>query len=140
MFKLEVDYDFDFEVIGIVSSLKEYKLAYFINNTLNWSFFKDSDINIPFKKGELLFSNYTYNTPNHVISLIKNKSISSKTIINKPFLLPESKEFDYLLKIDGKSDEFDTSLIFDKIKEIPNIVLLKRKDIENLINKENLIF
>ena len=46
--KLVVEYDFDFEIIGLITSLKGHKLAWMINNALKIELRKEEDINIDF--------------------------------------------------------------------------------------------
>lgn len=140
MLKLDVDYSYDFEIFGIVSSQKEYKFAYYLNKIFAWNLFKARDITFSTTKGKLQFSNFEFEFDYNKINLIKNKSHILETKGAKPYLLPELKDYDYILKLESEGNVFKSKFIFDKIKEIPNIVLARRIDLENLKYKENLIF
>ena len=79
--KLVIDYEFDFELIGIRSSAKGYKLAWEINNQLGIHLIRQPDLSVGFKKGEeRKFSFYAHETRLNRLKLFKNKQINLKTI------------------------------------------------------------
>ena len=47
--KLVVDFDYNFKMLGIISSAKEYKLAWSINQYLKIHLIKTEDINLQFQ-------------------------------------------------------------------------------------------
>jgi hypothetical protein len=137
--KLIVDYDYDFEVLAIISSEKDYKLAWNINKVLNIHFKKDQDLCLEFsKRSKLVFSNFIYDTEYASLRLLKNRSYDSTD--SKPFLLPELREYDYIIKTEGEKDIFKMDKIIDSLKLLSVIQYLKKIEIHTLKNRENLIF
>jgi hypothetical protein len=75
--KLEADINFDFTVIGLITTLKEYKLAWHLNAALGIQLAKERDIEMEFVKTQnIVISNYFYETEHSYIRMLKNKSIS----------------------------------------------------------------
>ena len=61
--KLEAEFDFNFTLFGLISALKEYKLALLLNDKFNIQLDKARDIEIDFLKSQnLVISNYLYET------------------------------------------------------------------------------
>ena len=72
--KLNLTYEFDFELAGIVCNQKEYKLAWYLNAALNCDLIKQPDIRIEFSnKSSLIISNFKYETEFTELVLLKNK-------------------------------------------------------------------
>lgn len=137
--KLIVDHNFDFELVGIISNAKGYKLTWEINRALKLNFIKAKDLVLSFiDSNRLTILNYKYETENSKLLLLKNKGVESDGIPGS-FLIPEMRRFDYLLWT-RSVDEFDLVLWIDKIKELRVIQYAIRIDIEKLKSKENLLF
>lgn len=138
--KLEVEVEYDFSLIGIITELREYKLAWHLNNELSIHLAKAHDIEIEFIKGHnLLISNYIFETEHSSIRLLKNKSVSDFTE-NQQFLVPELNKFDYLMLIRGFESGMSKNEIRQKISEIPKIQFVQNFQASTLKSKENLIF
>ncbi|HWZ21708.1 MAG TPA: IPExxxVDY family protein [Cytophagaceae bacterium] len=138
--KLSVDYDFDFEVIGLITSLKGYKLAWSINNELRIDLKKEEDISIDFlKEGKLVIINYNFKTEYSNFRLIKNKSCEFVNIAS-PYLIPELKEYDYFIQLQDENSFLSTPSIKEKLNNISAIEYIKIIETENLKSKDNLIF
>ena len=138
--KLIVDYDYNFEILAIISSVKDYKLAWAISKSLNINLCKSQDLCLDFvKEGRLLISNFIFETEYTTFRVLRNKSYEF-TKIPKPYLLPELKEYDYIIKISGEHTSLNAESTFDKIKNLPIVEYIKQIDIYNLKSKENLIF
>ncbi|MGV3639761.1 MAG: IPExxxVDY family protein [Adhaeribacter sp.] len=136
-FKLEVDYDYDFDLFGLVSSSKEYKLAWSLNKSLQIRLIKQQDLNFDFSnKGRLVISNYLYMSEHHTIRLFRNKSVDLSTL-KKPFLVPDIKEYDYILQMSGGSADAE---LLNRFKLVPLIQYVKKFDPNSLKFKENLMF
>ncbi len=138
--KLEAELTFDFSLIGLISSHKEYKLAWYINEALDIKLVKEKDIELEFVKGEnLVISNYFYETEHSYIRILKNKSMNDYG--DRPaYLVPELNNFDYLILIQGYEDTITLQELKNKISEIPKIQFVQTFPIENLKSRENLIF
>jgi len=135
--QLFVEYDYDFDLIGIASQAKDYKLCWAINQKFQFKLTKDpSDLEIRLRKGTKICRysvfNY-YDELSHVeYFLIENKGISG-------YLLPEQEHADYFLMV--KNDvEGNSNVILTKLKEIEHILMATIVNVSSLKQKENLIF
>ena len=138
--KLEAEFDYDFSLFGIISALKEYKLAWLLNGKLDVQLDKAKDIEIDFLKSQnLIISNYLFETEHSTLRLLKNKSMDQFEE-NLAFLVPELKRFDYFIIIRGFDDTFPTPELKNKISSIPRVQYVQNFSIEKLKSKENLIF
>jgi len=138
--KLIVDYDYDFEVLAIISSVKDYKLAWALNKSLNINLCKTSDLCLDFvKDSRLLISNFIFETEYTTFRLLKNKSYEFAKN-PKPYLLPELKEYDYIIKISGEHTSLNAENTLENSKSLSVVEYIKQIDIHNLKSKENLIF
>ncbi len=139
--KLNISLSFDFSLMGLISALKEYQLAWRLNNALEIRLIKEEDILLEFISGkDLLVSNYVYATETSQLRLLKNKTVSSSPGESNAFLLPELNRFDYLIIIEGFEDTFDTKMLKEKIQAIKHIEYLQFFDPNELKSRENLIF
>lgn len=116
--KLWDNIDEEFQLYGIKSNgLEEHKFVFKLNQTLNFSFVRDEDLDVTIKKETFCFSLYSYynELTDNDFFLIKNLSHSNKdetntvnslfdTIETKRYLLNKYKIFDYLFKIQPNAD------------------------------------
>ena len=138
--KLDAEIDFNFSLWGIMSALKEYKLAWSLNNVLDIQLDKNEDIEIEFLNSQnLIISNYFFETEYSNIRLLKNKSVDQFSE-SSAFLLPELKRFDFLLIINGFEDTFTDQKLKENITTIQGIQYLQSFPVESFKSKENLIF
>ncbi len=138
--KLDAEIDFNFSLWGIISALKEYKLAWSLNNILDIQLDKNDDIEIEFLNSQnLIISNYFFETAYSNIRLLKNKSVD-QFAESPAFLLPELKRFDFLLIINGFEDTFTDQKLKENISAIPGIQYLQSFPVGSFKSKENLIF
>lgn len=138
--KLEVDFEYDFILFGLISTLREYKLAWYINQYLDISMRKVDDIVISFLKGQnLVISNYLYATEHSKLRLLRNKSMDELKSTTA-YLLPELNQFDYLVIFKGFEGSYDEVELKNKLTSIPKVNFVKVFDPSGLKSKENLIF
>jgi hypothetical protein len=138
-FRLDVSHDYGFEVLALISPEKDYKLAWNINKLLNIKFQRDPDLCLDFDQGnKLVFSNFKYDTEYAGLRLLRNRSFDSRD--SKPFLLPELKEYDYIIKSEGEKNIFNMKEIAEKLKSLSIIQFIRKIEIHTLKSKENLIF
>ncbi len=137
---LEAEPSYDFSLLGIITPVKEYKLAWNLNNMLDITLDKAEDITLEFLKNQtLVISNYCYETENNLMRLIRNKSVDShgnKTV----FLIPELSRFEYFLIIQGFEDAYSLGELKEKIARIPGVQFVQEIPVEKLKSRENLIF
>ncbi len=137
--KLIVEYEYEFTLFGIVSLVSEHKLAWEINNTLKISLTKSEDIKLDFINSKnLIISNYIYEKEDSNLRLLKNKSY--KTGQAQLYILPELKQFDYLLVLNGFEQTYSKEEIINSLNKIDVIQYIVNIEIEKLKSKENLVF
>ena len=91
--KLVVQQDYSFILLGIVSSIKEYSLAWHLNQSGVFHFVKAADLHIGFNNdSEMIILNYICKSEHHTYTLFKNRLIISS--FENPLLLPELSQFD----------------------------------------------
>lgn len=153
--KLDID-DFseiDYDLIAINTTIEDYLLAFNINQVLKLTLSRQkNDIISTNNAKEVRFSRYGFEDENQDLywSLVQNqKWIDTaennfslfEQVQQKVYLLPEFKNVDYFLKIEGS--EFDNNEIQDilfRIKKITNVSAVFTVDTDNLKSKNNLIF
>jgi len=141
--RLIIEHEYEFEVLGLVSSVKEYKLAWFINKKLDINMVKQEDISFHFtKKDQIVISNYLYKIEHSSFLLLKNRSYPIDNLIpdKNPWLLPEVWQYDYIIRLKGNINSMSVDNILNEIKSLPIVQYICKLNIESLRSKENLIF
>ncbi len=149
--KLVLDYDYDFLLIGILSSAPDYKLCWGINKVLNIVLKKEKDLELQlhnnekneglqltFEKPEMTpqYSMYTYyNEVTHLrYTVASNRSISG-------LLIKEEQSVDFFLVVEGLHDDLNKGdRIVNDLREQREIITAYKIDPNNLKSKQNLIF
>ncbi len=94
--KLVIEYEFDFELLGILSSARGYKLAWEINQALGIQLVKQQDLVVGFKNNEeKSFSFYAHETQLNRLKLFKNRPSEQEN--GKYFLIPEFPHYDFII-------------------------------------------
>ena len=138
--KLAIEYDFEFELVAINASAKEYKLAWALNREFGLDFKKHENIEMSFLGDKAMYiSNFLSSTEHQTIRLLNNRAEEGEEKFNA-FLIPELKNFDYFVLVDDESGTFDINAFISKIKEIPFVQFVVSVDASNLKSKDNLIF
>jgi len=138
--RLEIEHTYDFDLYAVVSSVKEYKLAWALNKLLDLRLIKQKDLCYELLgKGHLLISNYLYATEYSQVRLLRNKALGTANL-KKPFLLPDIKEYDYVLQITGGLQQLYPQELIQKILRTPLVEYVCKIDPRTLKFKENLIF
>jgi len=151
--------EIDYHLIAIHTSLEDYRLAYFINQTLPINLGKNkNEIQINIKEGETKFSRFYYHDAEKGISwnLIQNKneviqqkndnrqnnlfSNISMEVSTKVYLLPEFKKADYFLKIENLEDDLNITAIQVLLNTIDSISTAYTVETNKIKSKNNLIF
>lgn len=144
--------DNNYTLIGIHSTLEEYKLAYLLNQKMNTKFAKASySLDFENKNNNASFSIFEFINPKFSQSwfLISNQFTNQLEGISKglfetneitTYLIPEKKKVDFFLKLEG---DFNYDYIAKKVEEINGInqVITSYKiDPNTLKSKDFLIF
>lgn len=136
--KLIVEHIYEFELLGFVAPVKDYKMAWIINNSLALNLAKIEDYEIQFISGtKLCISQYKCEKENGFIQLLKNKSFVLDS--NSLYLIPELKIFDYFLLIQDFTSEVDINDYIERLSRNALIQNVVKLDIDNIKSKENLL-
>jgi hypothetical protein len=136
--RLEIEYSYDFELLGISSSTKGYKLAWEINNALAIKLIKQPDLQIELKKNLIsAFSYFSFQTEVNSIKLFRNKPNDSE---ERLFLIPEHPHFDYILMIQGEEYNNQSNRLQEVLRNIPSIEFIAFIPLAPLKSKDNFIF
>jgi len=133
-----------FSIIGIVSSMEVYRLAFFLNKQLNWFLEKES---FEIDHCYAVYSFYE-ESQDLKINLIGNtawkKSEATEglfdAVASKTYLIKEKKKADYLLKISEEIDHTSIERIIKKLKSIAAIQTCYPIALDELKTTEFLIF
>ena len=151
IYKINDDfYDESFILIALHTTLDDYALVYGLNESIKANFVRSrKDFNLAenksfpiFEWDDVFHDIYWVLVANHSSEqeLIPNNDLfQNETTFNKPRLIPEYKDVDYLLKIETEK-EFDTSLLIKNILMLPRVMAAYEISTEKLKSKNNLIF
>jgi len=137
---LEAEYDCDFALFGLVSSTRDYTLAWSLNRDLRLRLVRQPDFVLNLvQQGALAFSYYLYATEVLTLRLLRNRAVLPSPLA-KPFLAPDIREYDYLLQVQGGADEWAGIELLDRLTALPLVQYASEFDPNELKYKENLIF
>jgi hypothetical protein len=138
--RLATTYAFDFELIGIVSMVKEYKLAWRLNQLKLFHRVKVDDIKIEFTgQQQILISNLIFEDEYAMVHLLKNKLISTQNGSSQ-YLIPDLSRFDYLLKIKNVVEDHWAEKIYERVREAKIADYVMKIELDRVKQKENLLF
>ncbi len=147
----DFEYEHDYILIGIHTTLNDYRIAYLLNKELEL-FLKRSEEDLDFPLKNCSFPFYLYEDAASFISwsLISNKFISVDSIqaynnlfdeeTKTRFLIPEKKKVDFFIKISGYIKEEDLEQILLNIKNTEKIITSYIIDPYTIKSRDNLIF
>ena len=136
--KLDVEIGVEAAVIGVVSSLKDYKLAWKINQVFKIELILDEDLVISMANNtNVIVSNYCYQTDFLKINLIRNKGMDQT---KATYLVPELPQIDFFMLITGEEFFMDVEEAVSKLKELEGVSFVQLIDISKLKSKDNFIF
>ena len=146
----------DYTLFGIRSNLNDFSLVYFINKNLQINLTRENmDLSMIYLQKKIFFSlfNYYNHSTHNQWSLMKNKMefkniqveqnnlFSNNQMSMFMYLIPECKNFDFIIKITGLV--FNKKEIISLINKINNIEIISEiTELENLSiqSKGNLCF
>lgn len=149
---IDFEFDHEYDLIGIHSTLADYRMAYFLNNYLDIQLrrFKDD---LDFKFRNCSFPLYTFEDDIAFTSwsMIANKHVFTENVIEGnqnlfpeetkiSYLIPEKKRVDYFIKITGLKDNAELLTTLSSINKINNIMTSYVIDPLDLKSRDNLIF
>ncbi len=135
--KLVIDYAYDFELMGITSSAKGYKLAWELNQRLGIHLVRQPDLVVGFRsEEEKNFPFYAYETPLNRLKLFKNKPAEAEA--GKYFLIPEFPHYDFIIL--AAMEEYTLQQLVELIRVFPSVEFAAPIPLEGLKSKSNFIF
>ncbi|QIX62435.1 IPExxxVDY family protein [Hymenobacter lutimineralis] len=140
MLTLDVEYDCDFDLFGIVSSSREHTLAWTLNTALRLRLVKQQDLIYDLlNRGRLVISNYLHATETLSLRLLRNRSVDP-SVLKKPYLAPDIKEYDYLLQVSNGTGSLAGEELLARLTDLPTVQYACQFDPNSLKFKENLLF
>jgi hypothetical protein len=133
-FTLDIEYEYDFGLIGISCHAKDYRFCWALNNVLKTDFLRIEDIVVKNKLKSVSFPHFIFNDEDLRIdySVIANRGLEG-------YLLPEQKQADYLLMLSGSYSDEIINETLKKVKTITLVLTAFIIDVKGLKNKQNLI-
>jgi hypothetical protein len=142
----------EYFLIGIHTTLEDYKLAYLLNKHLGTSFSKSKE-GLSFDKTtkNTSFSLFNYLNEQYDFewfllansSKRENRTASNELLLiseTKTYLIPEKKKVDFFIKISGSIQYSSVIKTIDKIKTIDQVITSYSIDKNTLKSKDSLIF
>ncbi|NVJ88428.1 MAG: IPExxxVDY family protein [Flavobacteriaceae bacterium] len=142
----------NFSLIGVHTTLEDYKLAYLLNRNLA-THFKKSTKDLFFEEADnapsfSLFNYYNKNTDFEWTLIANSSKRENQTESNellltaetKSYLIPEKKKVDFFIKITGElAYEYIVETV-QKVKKIDQVITCYTIDKNTLKSKDFLIF
>jgi hypothetical protein len=136
--KLVYEPSFDFELLGLVAPVKDYKMAWLINKVMDLNLVRNNDFLLDFiSSPRLEISNYFLSMPFGFIQLLKNKALNSSQQL--AYLIPELRTIDYFLLIQDETEQTNSQDFIALLSQNPFIQNVVRIDVSKLKSKENLL-
>ena len=132
---LEVEEDYDFELIGICSHAKDYRLSWEMNKALKLDLVKGDNYELSVKDEKQSYSFFNFIDDENWVEyyLINNRTVNG-------ILIPEEKKSDYFLLIRGVLRGGQKESLVKGITEIKNVLTTYEIEVKSLKSKSNLLF
>ena len=128
----EEDY-YDFDLLGISSHEKNYRLVWSLNRGMNWMLSKVDDVCIDWKGVSSSHSVFKYDDMlGNTFTLIENRSPEA-------IYLSELSQFDYLLLVSHEG-EYSLETTLQELRRCPFVITAYSFNVHSLKNKELLLF
>ncbi len=130
---LEIEDEYDFEIIGVSSHEKDYRLAWSLNKSLGWRLVRIEDAVVEGKRSTTHHARFRWTHPvdQTVFTLIDNKTPEGT-------FMPDLMQFDYLLKIEQPS-ESSMKKLQSGLRKTDFVLAFQRQEVDKLKYKDNLL-
>jgi hypothetical protein len=136
--KLLIEHTYDFELLGLVSPVKDYKMAWLINKDLDMNLIKSEDLVLEFMTlPSLKISQYFLSLPHGFVQLLRNKALNSTNQVS--YLIPELKSMDYFLLLQDETFQISINTFANQLAKNRYIQNVMKLDVSKLKSKENLL-
>ena len=132
--RLDVEFAYDFELMGLISSARGYKLAWEINHSLAINLIRKDDLKMTTKEGDFFFAFFEHQSSLNTVKLFRNRANEGDVT-----LIPEQSHLDYILYTKGDED-VGSKRLQEVLRNIPSIELLAFLPLAALKSKDNFIF
>jgi hypothetical protein len=135
---LQVMHQYEFDLLGLVAPLKDYKMAWVVNGSLGVKLIKADDFKMEFiNQPDLVISQFILKKEHGYIQLLRNRSYSNPGLVR--YLIPELKIMDYFLLLRDYTFQMDINSYIEDLSANRNIQNVVKLDISKLKSKENLL-
>ncbi len=136
--KLEIEYSYNFELLGVRTSLKGYKLAWELNNILKTNLIKQENLVIHYKRGVIgSYDRYGYHTALNELNLFKNRPADVENAV--PALVPEFPHVDFIIMTQSE-EPLSGNRLQEYLRDIPSVEWVTLIPLQSLKSKENFLF
>jgi hypothetical protein len=133
--KLIIDYAYDFDLTGITTPAKGYKLAWAINRKTGFHLVRMPDLAVGFKPMvEKYFMYYAHETRLNRLKLFRNKALDESG--SRFLLVPEFPQFDFILLTQSDDPQF-TNFVAERV--LPFVELVQPLVVDQLKSKVNFV-
>ncbi|MDO6389796.1 IPExxxVDY family protein [Pontibacter sp. BT731] len=138
---LDIEYDFNFALFGVVASCRDYKMAWSLNRLLGLNLTRQRDLCYEMTDRQKMYiSHFEHNDIHSTVRLFRNKALGTFTV-RMPFMLPDVKEYDYILQVTGALQQYlHPQELLSRLQSLPLIQYTKQFDPLTLKYKEHLLF
>lgn len=130
--KLDINYFEDYALLSISSQLKDYRLAFFINDTLDLDLKKYEDFSFNGKKGSYSWYFDTEGIKSSSFYLFSNNHEEGK-------LIPSPKGIDFFLLVKDVTDNHHLDNLASSIRRIPGVLGVFKLDMTLVKNMDAMI-
>ena len=134
-YRLDIEDQFDFRLIGLSSHERDYRLAWSINLAMGWNLQRSEDIEVAARNKRPASTHsafvYTAEENSGVYYLLENKSSTG-------MLLPAIQQFQYLIKVDDMPDELFAGIL-GGLRRANYVIAAVELPLDGLKERENLI-
>jgi hypothetical protein len=136
--RLEIDYSYDFTLLGIISAIKGYKLAWEINQAFELQLTRQADLKISDKKNAAFhFAHFIHQSESLTMRLFRNKPLEDEPQTTR--IVPEFPHYDYILMVQS-DDATKSNRLQEVLRTIPSVELVAFIPLAALKSKDNFIF
>lgn len=133
---LDVEFDFEFKLWGIATTLRDYQVGLVLNRTLGTKLKRINDIELGNSEQSKLsyFSIFRFEDEmdKGLFHLIANKHQGD-------FLIPEVKQADFFLRFQGAPPDSYFHELHEKLRRVPQFIAVMALQPEKLKSKMNLV-
>jgi hypothetical protein len=130
---LEIEDEYDFEIIGVSSHEKDYRLAWSLNKSMGWRLVRIDDAVAEGKRSTTHHARFRWTHPvdQTVFTLIDNKTPEGT-------FMPDLAQFDYILKIEQPAESVMEKLLVG-LRQTDVVLAFQQQEVEKLKFKDNLL-